>query len=65
MAGLVVELHGTRVGVLSGTRRTFDFAPDPAAVARFGIDSPVLSVAIPLTAVAVRSRRDRRQNFFR
>ncbi len=65
MADLVVELYGTRAGLLRGTWRTFDFLPDPAAVARFGIDSPVLSVAIPLTVVAVRSRKDRRQNFFR
>jgi serine/threonine-protein kinase HipA len=65
MADLVVELYGTRAGVLAGTWRTFDFLPDPAAVARFGIDSPILSVAIPLTVVAVRSRKERRQNFFR
>ena len=65
MADLVVELYGTRAGVLTGTWRTFDFLPDPAAVARFGIDSPILSVAIPLTVVSVRSRKDRRQNFFR
>jgi hypothetical protein len=43
---------------------TFDFLPHAAAVARFGIDSPVLSVAIPLAVVAVRSRKERRQNFF-
>jgi serine/threonine-protein kinase HipA len=65
MADLAVELYGTRIGVLSGTWREFDFIPDPAAAARFGIDSLVLSVAIPLTAVAVRSRKARRQNFFR
>jgi serine/threonine-protein kinase HipA len=65
MADLVVELYGTRAGVLAGTWRTFDFLPDAAAVTRFGIDSPILSVAIPLTAVAVRSRKERRQNFFR
>lgn len=65
MADLVVELYGTQVGVLTGTWRTFDFVPDPAAVAQFGIDSPVLSAAIPLTAVTVRSRKERRQNFFR
>jgi serine/threonine-protein kinase HipA len=65
MADLVVELYGTRAGVLSGPWRTFDFVPDPAAAARFGIDSTVLSVAIPLTVVAVRSRKERRQNFFR
>ena len=65
MADLVVELYGTRTGVLSGPWRTFDFVPDAAAAARFGIDSTVLSVAIPLTVVAVRSRKERRQNFFR
>ena len=65
MADLVVELYGTRVGVLSGPWRTFDLVLDPAAVARFGIDSTILSVAIPLTAVAVRSRKARRQIFFR
>ena len=41
MADLVVELYGTRVGALSGMWRTF--VPDPAAVARFGIDSPRLT----------------------
>lgn len=65
MADLAVELYGTRVGVLTGAWRTFDFVPDPAAVAQFGIDSTILSVAIPLTAVAVRSRKARRQIFFR
>ena len=65
MADPVVELYGTRAGVLCGPWRTFDFVPDPAAAVRFGIDSTVLSVAIPLTVVAVRSRKDRRQNFFR
>src|SRR5579859_3650687 len=64
MADLVVELYGTRVGALTGTWRTFDFLPDPAAVTRFGIDSPILSVAIPLTAVPTRARKERRRNFF-
>ena len=65
MADLIVELYGTRIGVLTGTWRTFDFLPDPAAVAQFGIDSPILSVSIPLAAVPVRARKERRQNFFR
>src|SRR3981189_128554 len=64
MADLVVELYGTRAGVLRGTWRTFDFLPDSAAVVKFGIDSPILSMAIPLTVVAGRSRKERRQNFF-
>ena len=51
--------------MLTGPWRTFEFMPDPEAVARFGIDSSILSVAIPLAAVAVRSRKERRQNFFR
>ena len=65
MADLVVELYGTRAGALKGTWRTFDFLPDRAAVTMFGIDSQIMSVAIPLTVAAVRSRRERRQNFFR
>ncbi|HEX3961408.1 MAG TPA: HipA domain-containing protein [Trebonia sp.] len=65
MADLIVELYGTRVGVLAGPWRTFDFLPALAAVAEFGIDSQILSVAIPLTVVPVRARKERRQNFFR
>src|SRR5215469_10405545 len=65
MADLIVELYGVRLGVLAGSWRTFDFVTVPEAVAEFGIDSQMLSVAIPLAAVRVRSRKDRRQNFFR
>jgi serine/threonine-protein kinase HipA len=66
MADLIVELYGTHIGVLAGPSwRTFDFVPDSGAVTKFGIDSQILSVAIPLTVVQVRSRKDRRQNFFR
>jgi len=65
MADLIVELYGLRVGLLSGPWRTFDFEIAPEAVAEFGIDNQILSVAIPLAAVPVRSRKDRRQNFFR
>jgi serine/threonine-protein kinase HipA len=65
MADLLVELYGTRAGVLAGTWRDFDFLLDPAVATRFGIDSPILSAAIPLTVAAVRSRKQRRQNFFR
>lgn len=66
MADLIVELYGTRIGVLAGSSwRTFDFVTSPESVAEFGIDSQILSTAIPLTVVPVRSRKDRRQNFFR
>lgn len=65
MADLVVELYGTRVGTLIGTWRTFDIRIDPSAVFKFGLDSPILSLAIPLTAVAVTARKEQRQNFFR
>lgn len=65
MADLVVELYGARVGTLVGPWRTFDFLPEPAAVERFGLDSPILSVAIPLAAAPVRARKERRRNFFR
>ncbi|MGC5628744.1 type II toxin-antitoxin system HipA family toxin [Georgenia sp. Z1344] len=64
MGDLSVDLYGTRIGRLTGDRRTFDLVPDPGAVARFGLDSQVLSVAIPLSAVPVRARRAQRQNYF-
>ncbi|MCK9932619.1 HipA domain-containing protein [Frankia sp. Mgl5] len=65
MADLVVELYGTQVGVLAGPWRTFDFVTGQAAVEKFGLNSTILSAAIPLTAVQTRARKDRRQNFFR
>ncbi|MDR0945592.1 MAG: HipA domain-containing protein, partial [Bifidobacteriaceae bacterium] len=64
MSQLVVELYGTRLGVLSGTWRSFDFEPAPEAMDRFGIDSPILSVAIPLSPYPARGERGKRQNFF-
>jgi serine/threonine-protein kinase HipA len=65
MADLVVELYGTRVGRLRGTGAALDFEAVPAAVETFGLDSLVLSVAIPLAVVPTRARKARRQNFFR
>ena len=65
MADLVVDLYGWRIGRLVGDWRSFDFIADAEAVGHFGLDSPMLSVAIPLSAVAVRARKERRQNFFR
>ena len=49
---------------MTGPWRTFDFVTDLAALERFGIDSEILSLAIPLTAVRVAARKERRQNFF-
>ncbi|MFD0557035.1 serine/threonine-protein kinase HipA [Stackebrandtia endophytica] len=65
MAELIVELYGRHIGTLSGTWRTFDFTATARAVEEYGIDSPLLSVVIPLTVIPTRSRKDRRQNFFR
>lgn len=65
MADLVVELYGIRIGKLTGTWRTFELRLDATAVDRFGIDSPILSIAIPLTVVSVNTGKARRQNFFR
>ena len=64
MGELLVELYDTVVGRLSGGRRDFDFTAEPAAVQRFGLDSSVLSVAIPLAPAVTRSRRVYRQAFF-
>ena len=64
MADLVVELYGARIGKLTGDARTFDLAIEPEAVRAFGIDSPILSIAIPLALVPTRAHRQRRRNFF-
>lgn len=47
MGDLVVELYGTVVGHVSGDQRSFDFIASEEAVRRFGLDSFVLSVAVP------------------
>jgi serine/threonine-protein kinase HipA len=65
MPELFVDIYGTQVGCLSGSWRAFDINIDPAAVIKFGLDRAILSVAIPLTAVTVAARKERRQNFFR
>lgn len=65
MGDLVVELYDTPIGTLTGTWRNFEFVSEPEAVGKFGIDSSILSVSIPLAAVPSRARKARRQNFFR
>ncbi|MFC4376555.1 HipA N-terminal domain-containing protein [Nocardia halotolerans] len=65
MADLVVELYETHIGTITGSWRDYDFVTAPNAIEKFGIDSTILSVAIPLAAIANRSRKVKRQNFFR
>jgi len=64
VADLIVELYGHRIGQLQGPTRTFDFVVEPDAFNHFDLDSPILSVAIPLVPVQNRPRKGRRQNFF-
>lgn len=61
---LAVELYGTVVGRLEGDARTFDFSPTEEGIERFGANSQVLSVAIPLTPAQRRDRVARRRNWF-
>lgn len=61
---LTVELHGTTLGTLSGDARTFDFLPAAEAIERFGTNSTVLSVAVPLVATQRRDHASRRRNWF-
>ncbi|WP_201773715.1 type II toxin-antitoxin system HipA family toxin [Nocardia brasiliensis] len=60
-----MELYDTRIGRIAGTWRNFDFVADAEAIARFGLDSSILSVSIPLAAIATRGHKARRQNYFR
>lgn len=62
---LAVELYGEIVGFLEGTdARAFDFVADDEAAAKFGLNSRVLSVLMPLTPVAPRQHAGRRRNWF-
>jgi hypothetical protein len=49
---LAVELYGTVIGELIGQPATYDFVPSSEGVDRFGANSSVLSVAVPLVAVS-------------
>ncbi|MFT4164787.1 MAG: HipA domain-containing protein [Microlunatus sp.] len=64
MMRLGVELYGTVVGTLEGDTRAFDFLPTEEGISRFGANSPVLSVAIPLTPGPRRDHARRRRNWF-
>ncbi|MDO5677762.1 MAG: HipA domain-containing protein [Propionibacteriaceae bacterium] len=64
MGELAVELYGQPVGTLRGDWRTFDFHPDSSAAAHFGVDSSILSLAIPLAIRHTRTGAGVRRNFF-
>jgi serine/threonine-protein kinase HipA len=64
MADLVVELYGVQIGELAGDWRTFDLTTRPHAVEAFGIDSPILSVAIPFAVIPTRAHKQKRRNYF-
>lgn len=61
---LGVELYGVQIGTLTGGAQDFDFAPSPQGIERFGVNSTVLSVAIPFTPTPRRDRALRRRNWF-
>lgn len=64
MSELVVELYGRRLGALKGNWRNFDLTFTPGAIREFGLDSLVLSAAIPLALVPVSAHKRKRRNFF-
>jgi len=62
---LAVELYDTLLGHLDGAdARSFDVALDDGAAQRFGPNSRVLSVLMPLTRVFPRQHAGRRRNWF-
>lgn len=61
---LGVELYDTLIGTIEGDARSFDFTPTIEAIERFGPNSAVLSVAIPLSPSQRRDHADRRRNWF-
>ncbi len=61
---LSVELYDTEIGTLEGDARRCDFVPTPNAIERFGANSVVLSVAIPLVPTQRRDHSGLRRNWF-
>lgn len=66
MKRLGVELYGDLIGTLRGAdSTTFDIRADPDALERYGVNSRILSAAIPLTPKPNRAKAKHRRNFFR
>jgi serine/threonine-protein kinase HipA len=62
---LAVELYGTVIGHLEGPdSRSFDFVGVDEATEAFGMNSRVLSVAVPLVRALPRHHAGRRRNWF-
>lgn len=61
---LAIELYGARLGTLEDDVRTFDFTPTQEGLDRFGVNSPILSVSIPLNQRPRRDHAQRRRNWF-
>ena len=61
---LAIELHDTLIGTIEGDARTFDFSPTADGIERFGANSTVLSVAIPLAPNQRRDHAKRRRSWF-
>lgn len=59
---LAVELYGMRIGMISGGERTFDLVVADESMERFGVNSTVLSVTMPLTVTPRRDHAGRRRN---
>ncbi|MDX2377881.1 HipA domain-containing protein [Microbacterium sp. LRZ72] len=61
---IAVELYGEVIGHLSGDARTFDIDISGEAMTHFGLNSRVLSVALPLSPRLPRHHAGRRRNWF-
>jgi serine/threonine-protein kinase HipA len=61
---LAIELYGHRFVTLEGDSRSFDVVIDPSAIDVFGVNSMVMSVAIPLVPKLRRDQSARRRNWF-
>ena len=61
---LAIELQGVVIATLEGGTRSFDLRATEEGIERFGINSTVLSVIMPLVRSPRRDRAGRRRNWF-